>query len=207
MHGTSFRSLCGKYIVLCMKRLGAFNIKLHMGGKHSKSKKTQKESVWAFDDEDFGLFNFEVEDLERSTAQNHNINSLGLPDDVLAMIASYCSIDDLGRIARVCKTWRRVSYQDAVWFVFLKRMGLEREEGKSLRSVVLSSYVSAVKEDFVFLPKIIENNAPRKYLPNEVRVVVCSEHGKNDAVGKTCLVTQFLHKAFLEECKLLSLLR
>ena len=45
-----------------------------------------------------------------------------------------------------------MSYQDAVWFVFLKSMGLEREEGKSLRSIVLSSHISAVKADFSYFP-------------------------------------------------------
>jgi hypothetical protein len=57
---------------------------------------------------------FEVADLERSTAGDRQHNSLGMPDDVIALIATYLDMRDLGRVARVCKTWRRVALKDVV---------------------------------------------------------------------------------------------
>jgi len=102
-----------------------------MGAKHSKKRpQGGAESFSLFDKgEKFSLlddFEFDVEDLERSTAQDRAHNSHGLPMDVLALIASHLSLPDVGRVARTCKTWRRMSLQPSVWLHFAKRMSVRR---------------------------------------------------------------------------------
>ena len=46
---------------------------------------------------------FEVFELERSTAAHRQHNSHGLPNDVLALIATHLDIRDVGRAAQTCK--------------------------------------------------------------------------------------------------------
>ena len=168
-----------------------------MGHNGSKSSPV---SVWSNENEDFGILEeFDCFDLERSTAQNHNINSLGLPDDVLAMIASYCSIEDLGKIARVCKTWRRVSYKDSVWHGCSKEMGLEKTDGQSsVRAMVLEAHI-CLKKDFQYHPsKIKLARLPTRQGYWEVKIIVISTAKGKHAIGKSCLVVKFVAGVFCE---------
>lgn len=92
-------------------------------------------------------------DLERSTAIDRQRNSLGLPDDVLGLIASFCDAEDMGRIALVCKTWRRIALRDSVWIVHLQRRGL-KWDGKngSARKMFLEA---VLRPGFVFIPPAV----------------------------------------------------
>ena len=135
-----------------------------MGAKHSKKKEI--EVIWSLNEdsfeiedeglEDLFLFAFvsssllKAIDLERSVAVDRQRNSLGLPDDVLGLIASLCDAEDLGRIALVCKTWRRIALRDSVWIVHLQRRGL-KWDGKngSARKMFLEA---VLPQGFVFIP-------------------------------------------------------
>jgi hypothetical protein len=100
-----------------------------MGAKSSKKKVERTVSssggtkFTLFNDKEsfmFEEFDFNVEDLERSTADNRHQNSHGLPMDVLGLIASHLSLCDVGRVAQTCKTWRRMTLQPTVWLHFAK---------------------------------------------------------------------------------------
>ena len=102
-----------------------------MGAKHSKKRPGEaggvKTKFSLFDKRErfmFEEFDFDVVELERSTLADRAQNSHGLPTDVLALIASHLELKDVGRVAQTCKTWRRMTLQQSVWFHYAKRMNV-----------------------------------------------------------------------------------
>ncbi len=95
---------------------------------------------------------YDVAVLERSTDADRAQNSLGLPDDLLALIATFLSVRDMPRVALVCKTWRRVALKEAVWRVFGLRMGVEPREDSTWRIVVVRAVSDVLAADFCLPP-------------------------------------------------------
>jgi hypothetical protein len=96
---------------------------------------------------------YAVAELTRSTAEDRFHNSFGLPSDVLVwLVGRYLELEDVGRLSRTCKTWRRVALQDVVWRTFANRMDLKLEDGADPHISVLQSFGKDVKADFSWLP-------------------------------------------------------
>jgi small GTP-binding protein len=169
-----------------------------MGAKQSKKTGAAK-FVW--DDpgpsrvEDF----LEVHDLGRSTKDNHTHNSLGLPDDVIGLIATYLDVRDLGRVAQVCKTWRRVSLKDAVWRAMARRLQLQPKPGDDCRAMVIPLVV-APAPTFLRAPPSMRPLGPHSE-GREVKIVVMSPDLKpeQNAVGKSALVVRRIQNVFIQE--------
>jgi small GTP-binding protein len=141
----------------------------------------------------------EVHDLGLSTNYNHNHNSLGLPDDVIGAIATFLDVRDLGRVAQVCKTWRRVSLKDAVWRAMARRLQLQPKPGDDCRAMVIPVVV-APAPTFMRAPPSMRPLGPHCE-GGEVKIVVMSPVVKpeQNAVGKSALVVRRIQNVFIQE--------
>ena len=170
-----------------------------MGQRTSKSKSNgHDKQVWQSNDEPF-VWKYEVADLSRSNAADKAVNSLGLPDDVLALIASYCSVNDLGRMAKVCKTWRRVSYSDVIWRpVALKHEPNYEANGMKAREAALMHFGEKMERDFTYFPFEPEKLLKQDKLggAEEVFMYVGSDR---DGVGKSSFLIRYVCSHFVDE--------
>ena len=181
-----------------------------MGQRTSKSKSAcngHDKQVWQSDDEPF-VWKYEVADLSRSNAADKAVNSLGLPDDVLALIASYCSVNDLGRMAKVCKTWRRVSYSDVIWRPLAQKHEPNFEaNGMNAREAALMHFGEKMERDFTYFPfepeKLLRHDKPKRKAHNaskisfeQVNIFVGADC---DGVGKSAFVLHYVCGRFVDE--------
>ena len=171
-----------------------------MGAKQSRTGQSHA-TAWATEEEtteDGALFDVVVS-LERSTLSDKARNTLGLPDDVIALIATYLNVRDLGRVARVCKTWRRISLKEAVWWDFAVRLRLEPKPGDNCRAMVVLTVVCQ-DPGFVRAPKTLQQ--VRGHCDGEeVRITVVSPDlpENQNAVGKSALVIRRIQNKFVED--------
>ncbi len=135
---------------------------------------------------------FDVAELERSTAADRVVNSLGLPDDIIALIATHLDVRDVGRVAQVCKTWRRASLKEAVWRHFAKQLDLKLEAPGSWRTSVVRAVDNWLPADFCLAPpsaRTLEHDEGAA----TVKIALVSALSENYVpVGKTSLAIRFI---------------
>ncbi len=148
----------------------------------------------------FAEESFDLVDLERSLAVDRIHNSLGLPDDVIALIATYIDIRDLGHVAQVCKTWRRVTLKEEVWRYFAHRMGLKLKPFDNCRAAVARAVADTLRPDFCYAPALAQC-LEEKVGVARVRVGVFGPcvPSRTVGVGKTALVVRFIQNHMIEE--------
>jgi hypothetical protein len=177
-----------------------------MGAKHSKKKAAEQPGAWAVTEVGALEGMFAVVSLERSTSANRMRNTLGLPDDVIGLIATYLEVGDLGRVARVCKTWRRISFKDSVWRHFARRMHMDPGPDDDLRSAVVFS-VLVSRSSFMRAPLEMQP-AWQSYLTSRgrgtlatVTVCVTDTFDPNSFVraGKSAIAARQSHNVFASE--------
>ena len=152
----------------------------------------EPQQPWQDADDGTEVEEVHVADLERSTAVDRQRNTLGLPDDVLRIIASKLDLKSLGRAARTCRTWRRIVYSDLVWRNIAEHeIGAEQIVPKEpMRTQVLKT-LSTMKDEFVYLPNSLQPAAWKKVERRpSVMIFVFSKNGQG--CGKTSLVQRLL---------------
>ncbi len=172
-----------------------------MGAKHSKkggvshswhNKGEPFLAAEAFDVDELSSSAFRVSDLEQSRAGDRIHNSLGLPDDVIALIATYIDVRDLGRVAQVCKTWRRVSLSSAVWRYFAQDLGLPLQSSQDYRTAVVRAVSSSMSAAFCLAPP---DEPPLDESVAVVKVAVmcpCANEPRSDCANRRLQLAFFL---------------
>jgi small GTP-binding protein len=125
------------------------------------------------------------------------ISTLGLPIDVFCLVCTLLEVRDIGRVAQVCKTWRKASLRDSVWRHF--GAFLQIDCGRSPRSDVLRYCYEPFAHNSVFLP--LSTAKVQFKLGEDVRVVAMSPiFVSNNAApqGKSSLVIRFVQGHFVE---------
>ncbi len=157
-----------------------------MGNKQSGPEEEEKETIWP---------TYSVATLE-STGPDRALNSKGLPDDLLALVATFLHWKDLGRVAQVCKTWRRAALKDAVWWHFASHQGVTLAAGDDCRVAVLRAVVLA--PDFMWSPVSPKLQLAKCQDGATLRVCVMSPDA-GTGEGKTALVMRLCRDVFVEE--------
>lgn len=177
-----------------------------MGAKQGKESKV-KWSLKEIDVADESFEPYSEVSLERSTAQDRKQNLIGLPEDVVAMIAVYVAREDfqsMGIVARVCKTWRRISYKDNVWRAIARDRGIDLPAFTRLS--VLEEVLFDGSENFKFLPRWVQfaltlplPDTRKRRKPMMFRIFVSSGNPNHTNVGKSSLTYRFIKNVFYEE--------
>lgn len=132
----------------------------------------------------------------------------GLPDDVLALIFARLSVKDLGRVALVCKEWRRVSLKDSVWTSVAKAdfPGKVFRKTESIQSQILDLVTPGFADPFFFwVPKELEGISFLDFLrktfgSTQVNIaLVNTTYDRIDGAGKSALIGRFVQEMFREE--------
>lgn len=153
-------------------------------------------------------FRMDVVSLERSTTEDRKKNLVGLPEDIIAMVAVYVArqdITDMGVVAQVCKTWRRISYSPNVWKAIARERKIELKEDseESFRVQVLSD-VQTSKQKYFWLPhralrqSLIASPSTTHKVSHtlEFSVFLMSRNDQTGRAGKTSLATRFTQHYF-----------
>lgn len=182
-----------------------------MGAKSSKGKvkwSEKEDSVFAD-----AAVSFEEMSLERSTAYYRKQNLIGLPEEIVALIAVHVSrkdIKSMRTVALVCKTWRRISYKENVWRAIAQDRGIEIVEGDkvSVRVQVLNVLSLMVKDDFIWLPQWAQKDLLDQpyivYDGNEVFKLCLLSCYSDFGMGKTSLAFRFVSRDFFSQSNYVS---
>lgn len=137
-------------------------------------------------------------DLTRSTQTDREHNSLGLPEDVLVLIVSHLSLEDLASASKTCKTWRRILYKDVVWRSVALKHDVELQEGQHhVRQQVVEHFSKVMSKDFQMVPfeesKLYNMMMTRKKRSNDDLLILVVSSSNPSGQGKSSLVSQWAH--------------
>ena len=91
-----------------------------------------------------------MESTERRREKTPALALLGLPDDVLYVILSYCDIQSLGRLAGVCRRLAHLVRQDCVWTRIKKKLTVVNNYCKAVRYMFQRGLVMLPLANYLF---------------------------------------------------------
>lgn len=132
--------------------------------------------------------------LDRVDMSGEQVENHRLPGEVLALILSHLELRDLGRAARVCKTWRTVLSEDFVWREMARRMQLQPAPRDDCRVLLLLSCLAS-HPDFVRAPVELPSLALTPAEKRQwVRVLLVAPSLPQQGVGKSALFARFCRR-------------
>ena len=145
-------------------------------------------------------------DLSRSLQLDRDMNTHGLPDDIVCLIATMVSLDDAASASRTCKSWRRCILKECVWRSFAAQLGVPLVDRSiaSIRLQVIRFHGEFCAPDFVFPKHVAELNAgsnvSKAFDSNltTLDIAVMSPFSSNGC-GKTALIHRGFNGVFLKE--------